>query len=221
MSDSAHQGCGGREDCFNWGAGNTATAGRVDPLLLLPAIAEPHTDHLLLHVQLVSDHGDLLRGRFLVLLEEDRNALSAWDSQRNFKHCSHSGDITFKNIVLLQTSKKSSAERFKYSNRRYFSPLKSSFLRPLWCWSRCWSSSCGGGWGPPCPAQGSQWSWGWTGLGPTSGSLHTQHVQTHTIEYKYLRVLWLMQSYSRVERSSIINIGFITKCYMMLWYIQQ
>lgn len=26
---------------------------------------------------------------------------------------------------------KSSAERFKYSNRRYFSPLKSSFLRPL------------------------------------------------------------------------------------------
>lgn len=77
MYNSAHQGCGGGEDCFNGGAGSTAAAGRVNPLLLLPAVAEPHTDHLLLHVQLVSDHGDLLRGRFLVLLEEDRNALSA------------------------------------------------------------------------------------------------------------------------------------------------
>lgn len=69
---SAHQGCGGGEDCFNGGAGSTAAAGRVDPLLLLPAVAEPYTDHLLLHVQLVSDHGDLLRGRFLVLLKDDR-----------------------------------------------------------------------------------------------------------------------------------------------------
>lgn len=63
----AHQRCG--EDCFDGGAAGAAAAWRVDPLLLLPAVAEPHTDHLLLHVQLVGDHGDLLRGRFLVLLE--------------------------------------------------------------------------------------------------------------------------------------------------------
>lgn len=39
----------------------------VDALLLLPAITEPHTDDFLLHVQLLRNDKDLLRGRFLVL----------------------------------------------------------------------------------------------------------------------------------------------------------
>lgn len=54
-----------------------ATARRVNPLLFLPAIAEPDPNHLLLHVELVSDHGDLFRGRFLVLLEEGKKARDA------------------------------------------------------------------------------------------------------------------------------------------------
>lgn len=68
MNGTYHGGSWG-EDCFDGGAADNATAGWVDPLLFLPAIAEPHADHLLLHVQLVRDHGNLLRGRFLVLLE--------------------------------------------------------------------------------------------------------------------------------------------------------
>lgn len=34
---------------------------RVDALLLLPPIAEPHAHHLLLHAQGIRQHGDLLR----------------------------------------------------------------------------------------------------------------------------------------------------------------
>lgn len=42
-------------------------AGGVDALLLLPAVAEPDADHLLLHVELLGHEQDLLRGRLLVL----------------------------------------------------------------------------------------------------------------------------------------------------------
>lgn len=66
----------GGKDGFDGGAAasTAATAGGVNPLLFLPAIAEPDPNHLLLHVELVSDHGDLFRGRFLVLLEEGKEA---------------------------------------------------------------------------------------------------------------------------------------------------
>lgn len=43
------------------------TATWVDALLLLSTVTEPHADHFLLHVQLLSNHKDLLGGRFLVL----------------------------------------------------------------------------------------------------------------------------------------------------------
>ena len=42
------------------GQGGRGTAAGVDPLLLLPAVAEPHADHLLLHVELLGDQQDLL-----------------------------------------------------------------------------------------------------------------------------------------------------------------
>lgn len=42
------------------GQGRSAAAGRVDAFLLLPAVAEPNTDHLLLHVQLLRHQQDLL-----------------------------------------------------------------------------------------------------------------------------------------------------------------
>lgn len=67
-----YQGSGGGEDCFDGGGAGAAAAGGVDPLLLLSPVAEPHADHLLLHVELIGYHGNLLRGRFLVLLEEDK-----------------------------------------------------------------------------------------------------------------------------------------------------
>ena len=69
-----YQGAAGVENGLDGGAASSreAATGGVDPLLLLPAVTEPHPDHLLFHVQLVRDHGDLLRGRFLVLLEEDK-----------------------------------------------------------------------------------------------------------------------------------------------------
>lgn len=69
----------GGEDGFDGGASSSAaaTARGIDPLLLLPPIAEPHPDHLLLHVELVGDHGNLFRGRFLVLLEEGKKARDA------------------------------------------------------------------------------------------------------------------------------------------------
>ena len=71
----SHQRAAGGEDGFDGGASSTAAAARgVNPLLFLPAIAEPDPNHLLLHVELVSDHGDLFRGRFLVLLEEGKKA---------------------------------------------------------------------------------------------------------------------------------------------------
>lgn len=79
-----YQRCGGREDCFDRSADGAATAGWVDPLLFLSAVTEPYSDHLFLHVELVRDHGDLLRGRFLVLLEKGkctRNALTAKTNQ--------------------------------------------------------------------------------------------------------------------------------------------
>lgn len=55
-----------------WGSGGLAGQGRsgtgwVDPLLFLSAVAEPNSDHLLLHVELLCDQQDLLRGRLLVL----------------------------------------------------------------------------------------------------------------------------------------------------------
>lgn len=73
---TTYQRATGGKDGFDGGASSSAaaTAGGVDPLLFLPSIAEPHPDHLLLHVELVSDHGNLFRGRFLVLLEEGKNA---------------------------------------------------------------------------------------------------------------------------------------------------
>lgn len=73
---SNYQRTTGGEDGFDRGASSSAAAAarRIDPLLFLPPIAEPHTDHLLLHVELVSDNGNLFRGRFLVLLEEGKKA---------------------------------------------------------------------------------------------------------------------------------------------------
>lgn len=74
-----HQRATGCKDGFDRGCASStvAIAGGVDPLFLLPAIAEPDPNHLLLHVELVSDHGDLFRGRFLVLLEEGKGARDA------------------------------------------------------------------------------------------------------------------------------------------------
>lgn len=86
-----YQSCGVRKDCFDRGAADAATAGRVDPLLFLPAVTEPYSDHLFLHVELVRDHGDLLRGRFLVLLEKGkctRNALTAKTIHKDLQVCS-------------------------------------------------------------------------------------------------------------------------------------
>lgn len=42
------------------GQGGRGAAGRVDALLLLPAVAEPHADDLLLHVELLGHQQDLL-----------------------------------------------------------------------------------------------------------------------------------------------------------------
>lgn len=84
----AYQRCGGREDCFDRSADGAATAGWVDPLLFLSAVTEPYSDHLFLHVELVRNHGDLLRGRFLVLLEKGkctRNALTAKTNHKDLK----------------------------------------------------------------------------------------------------------------------------------------
>lgn len=52
------------------GQGRRGAAGRVDAFLLLPAVAEPNADHLLLHVELLGHEQDLLRGRLLVLRRE-------------------------------------------------------------------------------------------------------------------------------------------------------
>lgn len=49
------------------GQGRGGAAGRVDAFLLLPAVAEPNANHLLLHVELLRHQQDLLRGRLLVL----------------------------------------------------------------------------------------------------------------------------------------------------------
>lgn len=64
----------GGKDRFDRGAASStaATARGINPLFLLPTIAEPDPNHLLLHVKLVSDRCDLFRGRFLVLLEEGK-----------------------------------------------------------------------------------------------------------------------------------------------------
>lgn len=74
-----YQGATGGEDSFDRSAASStaATTGGIDPLFFLPAIAEPDSNHLLLHVELVSDHCDLFRGRFLVLLEEGKKARDA------------------------------------------------------------------------------------------------------------------------------------------------
>lgn len=54
------------------GQGWGAAARRIDALLLLPAVAEPDTDHLLLHVELLRHQQDLLRRRLLVLEQQRR-----------------------------------------------------------------------------------------------------------------------------------------------------
>lgn len=56
---------GGRRGLAGQGRGG---ARGVDAFLLLPAVAEPHADHFLLHVKLLGHQKDFLRGRFLVLL---------------------------------------------------------------------------------------------------------------------------------------------------------
>lgn len=78
----------GGKDGFDGGAASStaATAGGVNPLLFLPAIAEPNPNHLLFHVELISDHGDLFRGRFLVLLEEGKEARVALSALRRLIH---------------------------------------------------------------------------------------------------------------------------------------
>ena len=76
--DCSYQRAAGVEDGFDGGvAHRVAAAGGVNTLLLLTAVAEPDPDHLLLHVELVGDHGDLLRCRLLVLLEEEKEARDA------------------------------------------------------------------------------------------------------------------------------------------------
>lgn len=49
------------------GQGRGGAAGGVDAFLFLPAVAEPNTNHFLLHVELLRHEQDLLRGRLLVL----------------------------------------------------------------------------------------------------------------------------------------------------------
>lgn len=51
----------------DWGHG--AAGRRVDPLLLLAAVAEPDPHHLLLHVERLGQYGDLLGGGLRVLQE--------------------------------------------------------------------------------------------------------------------------------------------------------
>lgn len=86
------------------------------------------------------------------------------------------------------------------------SPPESSFLRPLWCWSRCWSSSCGGGSSPLCPAQASQESWDWTGPVQKSGSLHKQ--RTQSTKRDWYKHLWqtAMQTCLRASAVLLSNI---------------
>ena len=74
----SYQRAAGVEDGFDGGvAYRVAAAGGVNALLLLTAVAEPDPDHLLLHVELVGDHGDLLGCRLLVLLKQDKDARDA------------------------------------------------------------------------------------------------------------------------------------------------
>lgn len=49
------------------GQGRGGAAGWVDTFLLLPAVAEPNANNLLLHVELLCHQQDLLRRWFLVL----------------------------------------------------------------------------------------------------------------------------------------------------------
>lgn len=79
-----YQGATGSKDGFDGGAASStaATARGVYPFLFLSTIAEPDPDHLLFHVELVSDHGDLFRGRFLVLLEEGKEARDSLSALR-------------------------------------------------------------------------------------------------------------------------------------------
>lgn len=76
MSVHPYQRATGGKDSFDGGAASStaATAGGINPLFFLPAIAEPDPNHLLLHIELVSYHADLFRGRFLVLLEKGKKA---------------------------------------------------------------------------------------------------------------------------------------------------
>lgn len=79
----------GGKDAFDGGVASDAiaTTGRVNPLLFLAAVAEPDPNYFLLHVELVSDHGNLFRGRFLVLLEEGKEARDSLSVLRRLFHC--------------------------------------------------------------------------------------------------------------------------------------
>lgn len=72
LSDSHHMRAVAGRLVRLWGSGGLAGqrrggTGWVDALLFLPAVAEPNPDHLFLHVQLLRNQQDLLRGRLLVL----------------------------------------------------------------------------------------------------------------------------------------------------------
>lgn len=88
----SYQRAAGGEDRFDRGVASStvATTGRINPLLFLSSIAEPDPNHLLLHVELVSDHGDLFRGRFLVLLEEGKEARDSLSALRKLLYCGFS-----------------------------------------------------------------------------------------------------------------------------------
>lgn len=174
----AYQGATGGKNGFDGGvASSTAAAARgVNPLLFLPAIAEPDPNHLLLHVELVSDHGDLFRGRFLVLLEEGKKARDAlWALRRGTTVLCNS--VAAKWRLKVGTVLLSLLRSILLTAGMSFSPPESSFLRPLGCWSQYWSSSSVCGWASPCLCPGSPGHWGWTGPGQMSGSLHKQHRQ--------------------------------------------
>lgn len=109
----AHQRCGGREDCFDRSADGTATAGWVDPLLFLSAVTEPYSDHLFLHVELVRDHGDLLRGRFWVLLEKGKSTRNALTAKTNHKDLQAFSPWSEEVIIQLETFKLRQNQMFK------------------------------------------------------------------------------------------------------------
>lgn len=74
------------------GQGRGGAAGGVDAFLLLPAVAEPNTNHLLLHVELLRHEQDLLRSRLLVL---GRETAHSSDPESGSRHrCRFMSNIT-------------------------------------------------------------------------------------------------------------------------------